>query len=102
MHKIIAIAKREFTAMVVTKAFVFTLVMMPILMLGGIVLIPALSKLSGQKDRRIVVADASGKLFEVDSESSRTNATKRSLMRSQQMQRSVATKARIHSAVSRF
>ena len=64
MFKIIAIARREFTAMVVTKAFVFTLVMMPILMLGGLVLIPALSKLSGQKDRRIVVADATGKLFE--------------------------------------
>ena len=64
MHKIIAIARREFTAMVVTKAFVFTLVMMPILMLGGLVLIPALSKLSGQKDRRILVADATGKLFE--------------------------------------
>ncbi len=63
MLKIIAIARREFTAMVATKAFVFTLVMMPILMLGSVVLLPALSKLSGQKDRRIVVADASGKLF---------------------------------------
>jgi ABC-2 type transport system permease protein len=63
MRKIITIARREFTAMVATKAFVLTLVMMPILMLGGIVLIPALSRLSGQKDRRIVVADASGKLL---------------------------------------
>ncbi len=63
MHRILTIARREFTAMVVTKAFVFTLVMMPVLMLGGIVLLPALQKLGGNKLRRIVVADGSGELF---------------------------------------
>lgn len=63
MFKVITIARREFTAMVVTKAFVFTLVMMPILMFGGIVLIPALGRLGGQKERRIAVADGSGKLL---------------------------------------
>lgn len=73
--KIITIARREFTAMVATKAFVFTLVMMPILMLGGIILIPALSRLGGQKDRRIVVADASGKLLESIQEAARQRNT---------------------------
>ena len=33
MRRIMVIAHREFTAMVATKAFVFTLVLMPILML---------------------------------------------------------------------
>jgi ABC-2 type transport system permease protein len=64
MNKMLAIARREFTAMVVTKAFVFTLVLMPILMFGGIVLLPSLQKLGGKKERQIVVADASGKLFD--------------------------------------
>lgn len=65
MFKILTIAKREYAAMVATKAFAFTLVMMPVLMLGGIVLMPMLGKLSGSKERRIVVADGTGKLFGV-------------------------------------
>ena len=64
MHKLIAIARREFMAMVGTKAFLFTLIMMPVLMLGGVVLMPLLQKIGGQKEREIVVADASGKLFD--------------------------------------
>jgi ABC-2 type transport system permease protein len=63
MNKIIAIARREFTAMVVTKAFVFTLVLMPVLMAGGLILMPALSKLSGTKTRVIAVADGTNSLF---------------------------------------
>lgn len=69
MIKILAIARREFTAMVVTKTFVFTLVMMPILMVGGLFLMPALSKLGGTKERKIVVADGTGRLFETLQES---------------------------------
>ncbi|MCG8653155.1 MAG: hypothetical protein MI861_25165 [Pirellulales bacterium] len=65
MHKLLAIAHREFSAMVATKAFAFTLVMMPILMLGGIVLMPRLGKLGGNKERQIVIADATGSLLEV-------------------------------------
>lgn len=59
MNRILVIARREFAAMVGTKAFLLTLVMMPILMLGGLVLMPLLGKLGGVKERRIVVADAS-------------------------------------------
>ncbi|MDG2220947.1 MAG: ABC transporter permease [Rubripirellula sp.] len=64
MRKLLAIARREFTAMVVTKTFVFSLIMMPILMAGGLFLIPALTKLSGTKERRIIVADATDALFD--------------------------------------
>ena len=64
MRKVIAIAHREFNAMVGTKAFVFSLVMMPILMVGGMVAVPALSKIGGVKERKILVADSTGDFFE--------------------------------------
>lgn len=64
MRRLLVIAKREWAAMVVTKAFLFTLIMMPVLMLGGIVVMPMLGKLGGTKERRIVVADGTGQLFE--------------------------------------
>ena len=63
MYKILVIVHFEYAAMVATKAFLFTLIMMPILMFGGIVLMPQLGKLNGSKTRKIVVADGSGKLF---------------------------------------
>lgn len=63
MNKVLVIARREFNAMVATKAFMLTLVMMPVLMLGGIVLMPALSRLGGTKHHKIVVADETGTLF---------------------------------------
>ncbi|MEM8667161.1 MAG: ABC transporter permease [Planctomycetota bacterium] len=69
MKKIITIARREFTAMVVTKTFVLSLVMMPVLMVGGLFLMPALSKLSGAKDRKIIVADGTNRLLETMTES---------------------------------
>ena len=60
MYKLLVIAQREFSAMVATKAFLFTLVMMPILMFGGVVLMPRLNQLSPAKTQRIVVADGTG------------------------------------------
>lgn len=63
MYKILVIAHREYAAMVATKAFLFTLVMMPILMFGGIVLMPQLNKLNGSKTRKIIVVDGSEKLL---------------------------------------
>lgn len=59
MSRLFTIAAREFTAMVGTKAFLLTLVMMPILMLGGIVVMPLVNKMGSGKERRIVVADGS-------------------------------------------
>ena len=64
MAKLWIIAQREFTAMVATKAFLFSLVMMPTLMFGGLVLLPALKGLGGQKTRTIVIADASGRFLD--------------------------------------
>lgn len=65
MYKLLIIAHREYAAMVATRAFLVTLVMMPVLMFGGLVIMPKLSALGGGKTERIVVADETGKLFEV-------------------------------------
>lgn len=64
MRSVLVVAQREFAAMVATRAFLATLVMMPILMLGGLFLIPALTKLGGGKTLRIVLFDATGQLVE--------------------------------------
>lgn len=50
--------------MVGTKAFLFTLVMMPILMFGSIIAMPLINSVSGSKTLKIVVADGTGQLFE--------------------------------------
>lgn len=63
MYKLWVVAQRECSAMVGTKAFLFTLIMMPVLMFGGIVLMPRLSQLSSGKEQRIVVADGTGRLL---------------------------------------
>ena len=65
MYKLLIIAHREYAAMVATRAFLVTLVMMPVLMFGGLVIMPKLSALGGGKTERIVVADETGKLFDV-------------------------------------
>jgi ABC-2 type transport system permease protein len=63
MRRVWVVAQREFAAMVATRAFLATLIMMPILMLGGLFLIPTLTKLGGGKTQRIVVFDATGQLL---------------------------------------
>jgi ABC-2 type transport system permease protein len=65
MNKLIVIAQREFMAMVGTKAFLVTLIMMPVLMFGGIFLMPLLSKMGGTTERTIHVVDGSGQLSSV-------------------------------------
>lgn len=64
MHKLWVIAHREYVAMVGTKAFVFTLVMMPILMFGSLLVMPIVNKVSSGKNRKIIIADGTGKLFQ--------------------------------------
>ena len=64
MFKLWVIAHREYVAMVGTKAFLFTLVMMPILMFGSLLAMPLLNRVSGGKTQKIVVADGTGQLFE--------------------------------------
>lgn len=65
MYKLWVIAYREYSAMVATKAFLVTLVMMPVLMFGGILLMPKLNSLGGGKTQRVIVADGTGQLFAV-------------------------------------
>ncbi|MCU0712284.1 MAG: hypothetical protein MUC43_09500, partial [Pirellula sp.] len=64
MYKLFVIAYREYVAMVGTKAFVFSLIMMPILMFGSFLLLPTLQKVGGNRELKIVVADGTGVLFE--------------------------------------
>ena len=65
MFKLLVIAHREYAAMVATRAFLVTLIMMPVLMFGGLIVMPKLGALSGGKTERIVVADETGKLLPV-------------------------------------
>lgn len=63
MYKLLVIAHREYSAMVATKAFLITLIMMPIMMFGGMFLMPRLSALGGGKTQKIIIADGTGELF---------------------------------------
>jgi ABC-2 type transport system permease protein len=64
VYKLFVIAYREYVAMVGTKAFLFSLIMMPILMFGSFLLLPTLQKVGGNRELKIVVADGTGVLFE--------------------------------------
>ena len=63
MKKILTIARREYQAMVGTKAFALGLAMMPILMLGGMWLPGLLKGFEKSEERVIAVVDHSGQLF---------------------------------------
>lgn len=63
MKKILTIARREFQAMVATKAFLIGIAMMPILMLGGTWIPGLLKGMEKSEDRRIAIIDGSGQLF---------------------------------------
>ena len=63
MFKLWVIAHREYVAMVGTKAFLFTLVMMPILMFGSLLVMPVLNRVSGGKTQKLVISDGTGQLF---------------------------------------
>ncbi|MDB4755904.1 ABC transporter permease [Mariniblastus sp.] len=64
MRKIFTIAGREYRAMVATKAFLLSITMMPVLMLGGLFTTQWLNKAGGIKERKIVVWDGTGELFQ--------------------------------------
>lgn len=63
MQKILTIARREYQAMVATKAFIVGMAMMPILMLGGMIIPKLLRGIEKAEDRRIAVIDHTGQLF---------------------------------------
>ena len=59
-EKILTIAAREYKAMVGTKAFVISIIMMPVLMLGSLVVMELLRNTGEIQDRVIGVIDHSG------------------------------------------
>ncbi len=62
MNKIGVVARREFMAMVGTRAFLATLLIMPVLMFGGLFLIPTLNKITGGRERTIRLVDGTGRV----------------------------------------
>ena len=62
MNKIWVVARREFMAMVGTRAFSATLLIMPVFLFGGLFLMPTLNKISGGRERTIRVVDGTGRI----------------------------------------
>ena len=60
MRKIITIAVREYKAMVATKAFLLSIILMPVIMLGSIVIMSVLQSQAEVKTRRIALVDHTG------------------------------------------
>lgn len=71
MRKILTIALREYKAMVGTKAFLLSIVMMPVLMLGGLFALRALQNVGTVKERKIAIHDASGVFADALSDASK-------------------------------
>ncbi len=60
MRKIWTIARREYGAMVATKAFLLSITLMPILMFGGILIASRMDKMADVTDKRLMIADGTG------------------------------------------
>lgn len=74
MKKILTIAAREYRAMVGTRGFLISVIMMPVLMLGSLFAMELMKQVSETKDRRIAVIDHSGFLFgELESAAKKRN-----------------------------
>ena len=64
MRKIWTIARREYGAMVATKAFLISITLMPLLMFGGIFVANRLQDVRDVDDKVVVVVDGSGALLD--------------------------------------
>lgn len=64
MRKIFTIAVREYRAMVGTKAFLVSIIMMPLLMLGGLIAMELLRDAGTISERKIAVIDQTGEFYE--------------------------------------
>src|SRR5688572_1647747 len=60
MRKTFVVAWREFIAAVKSKAFVVSLVVMPLLMFGGIIVQRQTAKMGDVKTKRVAIVDRSG------------------------------------------
>ncbi|MHC4407250.1 MAG: ABC transporter permease, partial [Planctomycetota bacterium] len=64
MRKIFLVARRDYQAMVGSKAFLVVLMLMPLLMFGGIIGHKLFEDRAVGGEKRIVVIDGTGKLFD--------------------------------------
>ncbi len=64
MKKILIIAAREYRAMVGTKAFLVSIIMMPILMFAGILAMELLKDVGQTRERKLAIIDHTGRFFE--------------------------------------
>lgn len=63
MRRIFTIASREYRAMVGTRAFLFTIAVMPVLMAGGSFVPIVLKKLENNHPKQLVIYDQSGEVI---------------------------------------
>lgn len=63
MYKVFVVAVREYRAMVATRAFLVSLIMMPILMLGSFAAMNLLKNAGALEDRKIAVLDPGNGFF---------------------------------------
>ncbi|MCC6494153.1 MAG: ABC transporter permease, partial [Pirellulales bacterium] len=60
MRKLLSIAKREYGAMVGTKAFLLSITLMPLLMFGGVFVTQWLERVPQAHEKRIAIVDGTG------------------------------------------
>ena len=65
MTKIFTIAVREYRAMVGTKAFMISIIMMPILMFAGVIAMELFKDVGQAKERKLAIIDHSGEFYEL-------------------------------------
>jgi ABC-2 type transport system permease protein len=63
MGKIWTIARREYLAMVATKAFILSIAIMPLFMFGSLVISSMSDKLSKEEDKKVQIHDPTGQIF---------------------------------------
>ena len=68
MRKTLVVAVREYQAAVRTKAFIISMVLMPILMSGGVIMPKLLEDKVDTSDKRIAIVDQTGQLFDAVAE----------------------------------
>jgi len=71
MRKMIVVAVREYQAAVRTKAFIVSLVLMPVMMGGSVLVQDLMRDKVDTKDKRVAVVDQSGKLFDAIAEAAK-------------------------------
>ena len=64
MHKTLIVAQSEFTTLVKTKAFLISLILMPIVMGGSIMIVRSTRNATDNKDRTFAVVDYTGVIAE--------------------------------------